>query len=45
MSGSKHKSKNDIGGIAEELKRFVIQRMAKGFSLFEEALLVSRHKM
>ena len=40
MSGSKRKSSSDVAGTAEELKRFTTQEMARGFSLFEEALLV-----
>ena len=38
MSGSKHKSSGDVGGTAK--KRFTTQKMARGFSLFEEAQLV-----
>ena len=30
--------------VTEELKRFITQEMAGGFSLFEEALLVLRHR-
>ena len=40
MSGSKCKSSGDAAGTAEERKRFMTQEMAKGVSLFEEALLV-----
>ena len=40
MSGSKCKSSGDVAGTAEEPKRFTMQEMARGFSLFEEALLV-----
>ena len=33
-------TKVDEGEVTEELKRFMTQEMARGFSLFEEALLV-----
>ena len=38
MSGSKRKSSCDVAGTAK--KRFTMQETARGFSLFEEALLV-----
>ena len=37
---SKGKSSSDVAGTAEEPKTFMTQEMARGFSLFEEALLV-----
>ena len=44
MSGSKCKKSSEVADLAEELKRFITQEMARGFSLFEEALLDLRHK-
>ena len=41
QGNSKERQEEDI---TEELKRFITQEMAGGFSLFEEALLVSRHR-
>ena len=44
MSGSKCKKSSEVADLAEEPKRFITQEMARGFSLFEEALLDLRHK-
>ena len=37
----KGKEKQDKEEVSEELKRFAMQEMARGFSLFEETLTVS----
>ena len=40
IGGPEKGRRQEEGGVTEELNRFTAQEMARGFSLFEEALLV-----